>query len=93
MDTITYQQALTVLPQGEVHLFSQTIEGLRVLKGITVPREEAESLLAEAEAIYLDNTLEGKHPVSHGISIRQGRGFVFFQTIPELLEEFTGTNA
>jgi hypothetical protein len=85
MSTITYSQAVSVLPQEAVHLFWQSAEGVRVLKGKTVPRAEAEMLLSNAETIKIDNTLEGNHPVSHGISVREGRGSIFFQTDPDLL--------
>lgn len=93
MITITYQEAITVLPAETVHTFSQAIEKVGPLKGSSLSRLEAEALLAGANEIVINDLLQNKHPLEHGISIKQGKGIIFFQTIPELLEELTSTNA
>ena len=90
MTTITIQQAQALLPENSVHIFIQRMEGIGLMAGRTITRQEAEQLLSNAQAINLDHTIIDKHPVQHGISIKNGKGLIFFQTIPEIFNSLAG---
>lgn len=90
MTTITIQQAQALLPENQVHILIQRVEGIGLMAGRTITREEAEQLLTDAQAISLDHTIIDKHPVQHGISIKEGKGLIFFETIPQIFNPLAG---
>jgi hypothetical protein len=87
MTQLTLQQAKSVLAADPVHTFTQVIENVGVLRGKTISRTEAEQLLEAAAEITVNDKLKNIDQ-QHGISIKQGRGTVFFQTDPQLLSAF-----